>query len=255
MHPLLFQFGSFSLHTYGLFVATGFLLGIAVALKEAKRKGETPENILDLSFYIILSGMIGSRLFYVIEHFDEYLQNPLEIIKFWKGGLVFYGGLILASIVGIWYLKKHKLNILKILDIIAPSVAIGHAIGRVGCFFAGCCYGRETDLPWAVTFNDPQSLAPLGVPLHPTQLYSSLNAFFIFFVLILMRRFQKFEGQIMTVYLILYSVARFIVEYFRGDPRKMFFGEFFSIAQVVSAGMAVLSIILFFYLGKKSSVS
>jgi phosphatidylglycerol:prolipoprotein diacylglycerol transferase len=180
MHPVLFQFGNLSFYTYGLLVAIGFLLGIALAMKEARRMGEDPEVILDLAFYLLLAGIIGSRLFYVIENFASYRLSPLDILKFWKGGLTFYGGLIPALMAGIWYVKKHNLRVLKILDIIAPSAAIGHAVGRLGCFSAGCCYGRVCDLPWAVVFTDPKSLAPLGVSLHPTQIYSSLNAFFIF---------------------------------------------------------------------------
>jgi len=255
MHPVLFQLGSFSIYTYGLFVATGFLFGIAVAMKESRRIGEDPEIILDLSFYLILAGIIGSRLFYILENFANYYQNPLDIFKFWKGGLVFYGGLIPASLVGIWYLKKHNIEILKTLDIITPSAAIGQAFGRLGCFFAGCCHGRECNLPWAVVFTDPRSLAPLGTSLHPTQIYSSLNAFLIFLVLITIRRFKKFEGQVAASYFFLYSITRFTLECFRGDTRKTFFEGALSIAQVLSIGLVIFSLIIFFYLGRKRNLS
>ena len=140
------------------------------------------------------------------------------------------------------------MRILKILDILAPSLAIGHVFGRMGCFFAGCCYGEYCDLPWAVVFDDPNSLAPLGFSLHPTQIYSSLGLLIIFLVLIKMSRLKKFEGQIFTGYLFLYSVFRFVIEYFRGDPRMMFFEGLFSIAQVISVGVALFSLIMFFYL-------
>ncbi|MFA4910551.1 MAG: prolipoprotein diacylglyceryl transferase, partial [Desulfobacteria bacterium] len=170
MYPILFQIGSFKIHTYGVFIALGFLTGIILALREAKRVGEKPENILDLSFYSIIAAIVGSRLLYIIINYRYYMENPLEMAKIWSGGLVFYGGFVLALIVGIWYIRKNHLSLWKTVDVMAPSIAIGQAIGRLGCFSAGCCYGKVTTLPWAVTFSNPECLANLGVPVHPTEL-------------------------------------------------------------------------------------
>ena len=146
-----------------------------------------------------------------------FLRNPLDIFKIWKGGLVFYGGVIFAIPVAVWYAKKKGLDIWSIADIFAPSLAIGHAIGRLGCFSAGCCYGKHADdLPWAVTFLNPESLARIGIPLHPTQLYESAGEFINFLILITLRKRQAFKGQLFWAYLLIYSVIRFTVEILQG---------------------------------------
>src|SRR6266498_2676993 len=147
MHPVLIRIGPLTIHTYGVLVAAGFLLGLALAARQAKREGVPPERIIDIGFYVVLSAIVGSRLFFVALNYSHYIRHPLDIFKIWEGGLVFYGGLILAVPVSIWYIKKQKLDLSGIADIFAPSLAIGHAIGRLGCFFAGCCYGRLSQLP------------------------------------------------------------------------------------------------------------
>ena len=183
MHPVLIEFGIFRIFTYGLLVASGFFIGILLAAHQGKREGFDPQTILDLCFYILLSAVIGARILYVIVEYKYFLASPLEVFKVWKGGLVYYGGFILAG-AGTWFfLEKKQLPVWQVADILAPSVALGQAIGRWGCFFAGCCYGIKTDLPWGITFSETKSLAPLNIPLHPTQVYLSLNALFIFMVL------------------------------------------------------------------------
>jgi len=254
MYPILFQIGSFRIHTYGVFIALGFLTGIVLALREAKRVGEKPENILDLSFYSIIAAIVGSRLFYIILNYQYYIENPLEMIKIWSGGLVFYGGFVLALIVGIWYIRKSHLPLWKTADVMAPSIAIGQAIGRLGCFSAGCCYGKVTALPWAVTFSNPECLANLGVPLHPTQLYSSLNDLFIFLILTVVKRFKKFDGLLIWLYVLLYSITRSIIEIFRGDDRGLVFGGTLSISQFIGIVLVPISLFMLGYLwrGNKS---
>ncbi|MGY8761674.1 MAG: prolipoprotein diacylglyceryl transferase, partial [Nitrospinaceae bacterium] len=184
MHPILFEFGFIKIFTYGLLVATGFLAAILFASSRAEKEGLESQKILDLCFYIMLSALIGARFLYVIVEYKYFLTNPIEIFKFWKGGLVFYGGLIVGVITAFLYLKKHQMPLWKTADLLAPSILIGQCLGRWGCLFAGCCYGIKTDVSWAITFTNPLSLAPIGISLHPTQIYLSLNAAFIFIVLI-----------------------------------------------------------------------
>jgi phosphatidylglycerol:prolipoprotein diacylglycerol transferase len=252
MYPTLFHIGNFAVHTYGFFVAIGFLLAISLAIREAKRVGEDPEKIIDLSLYIIIAAIIGSRLLYVAINWRDFRADPLEIIRIWNGGLVFYGGLIGASLVTIWYLRKHQLHVWKTADIFAPSIALGQSIGRIGCFFAGCCYGKVCHDWWCVTFTHPESLAPKGVPLHPVQLYSAANAFLIYFVLIRLRRSKKFEGELFWVYTLLYAITRSFIEFFRGDYRGALFGGLLSTAQTMGIVMALIAIFMLVYLRRLS---
>jgi phosphatidylglycerol:prolipoprotein diacylglycerol transferase len=243
MHPELFKLGPLIIHTYGVLVAAGFLLGLGLAVRQAKKENIPPDKIVDLGFYILLSALIGSRLFYILINASHYLKNPLDIFKIWEGGLVFYGGLLLAVPTVIWYIKKNSLGVWSIADTFAPSIAIGHAIGRLGCFFAGCCYGKPAEgLPWAVTFTDPESLAIIGVPLHPTQIYESLGEFINFFILIILQRYKSFNGQLFQTYIILYSVLRFIVEFFRGDAGRGFIMSQLSLSQGISILMFLVAV-------------
>lgn len=242
MHPDLFRIGPITIHTYGVMVAIGFLLGMGLALRQARKEGIPSERISDLSFYLLLAAIIGSRVFYILLNPGPYIKNPLAIFKIWEGGLVFYGGLILAVITGMIYIKRHGLHLWQIADIFAPSIAIGHAIGRLGCFFAGCCHGRPAQVPWAVTFTDPHSLAPLGIPLHPTQLYESAGEFVIFLILILLRKRQAFRGELFWTYVMLYSILRFSVEFFRGDAARGMLAEGLSLAQAISVIMFFIAV-------------
>jgi len=251
MYPILFKIGDFALHTYGVLLAVGFLLAVVLARKEARRAGIDPNVILDLSFYLLLAALLGSRLFYVLTSWQEFADNPMDALKFWRGGLVFYGGLIFAFFVGIWYVRKHRLNFQEMTDLVAPSIAIGQSLGRLGCFSAGCCYGTSTTAFCAVTFRDPNSLAPLGTPLHPTQLYESAATFGIFLALIALRRSKRFQGRLIWYYFLFYSTARFFIEFYRGDPRGWAIPGLLSTAQAIGIPMALLA--LFMILRKKSA--
>ncbi len=252
MHPVLIQFGKFTIYTYGFFVALGFLTAIFVARHEARRVGKNDEKIMDLSFWVVIGAVIGARLLYVLTVPEAFMDNPLEIFKLWNGGLVFYGGFIFATIVAMVYMKKHHMSVLQTADIIAPAIAIGHSIGRVGCFFAGCCYGRACQLPWAVTFTDPDSLAPTGVQLHPTQLYAVLGNLMIFIFLMLFRPYKKFAGQLFLLYIMIYGLTRSLIEVFRDDFRGDFLFGVLSVSQSIGLSLAAGAAVLLVVLSKRS---
>jgi len=251
LHPILFRIGPFNLHTYGLFVAMAFLTGIGLALREARRVGEDPNKVLDLAFYMLIASIIGSRILYVLVNWPMFKDDLPEIFRLWHGGLVFYGGFIGAVITALWYVSRKGLLVWKTADIFAPSIAFGQFVGRIGCFFAGCCYGKVCELPWAVTFTHPESLAPKGVPLHPTQLYGSLIALLIFLLLTGLKRIKKFEGQLFWTYVLLYGIARSVLESFRGDERGMLIENLISTSQLIGMIMALLAIVILIVLRKR----
>lgn len=253
MHPILIEFGFLNLKifTYGLLVATGFFSGILLAAHLGKQEGLDQKKILDLCFYIVIAALVGGRTLYIIVEYRYFLANPVEVLKFWKGGLVFYGGLIGAGLTVWYYLGKHKLPLWQVADILAPSLAIGHAVGRWGCFFAGCCYGKPTDVPWGITFTDPKSLAPLNVALHPTQIYLSVNLLIIFGILMWLRKRKTFDGQVFWVYGILYSIGRFIIEFFRGDDRGFAVEDVLSTSQFIGIFTFTFSIYMLVRLSKR----
>jgi phosphatidylglycerol:prolipoprotein diacylglycerol transferase len=227
----------------------GFLAGIGFAVWQAKKEGISTDRIIDLSFYILFAAIIGSRLLFIIINAGHYLANPLDIFKIWEGGLVFYGGVLLALPTALWYVKKAGLDLWNTADIFAPSVAVGHAFGRLGCFAAGCCYGKISEaLPWSIVFTNPECLAPLNIALHPVQLYESAGEFINFFILVALMRYKKFNGQLFMTYVLLYGILRFIVEFFRGDAARGFLVEPVSVSQGISilmmfaavAGFAIL---------------
>jgi phosphatidylglycerol:prolipoprotein diacylglycerol transferase len=256
MHPILFQIGPFTLHTYGVFVAAAFFTAILLSLRLARLEGLDPDRMLDLAFYVTLSAIVGARILFVIVDYPYFLENPIRIFKIWEGGLVFYGGLIGAVVVAILYMKKHDMPVLIVGDIVAPSLALAQSVGRLGCVSAGCCYGKPTNLPWGIVFTDPNSLVPLselGVPLHPTQLYSSVGNLCLFLFLFFLYRRKKFNGQILLMYGICYPLLRSFVEIFRGDPRGSLLGGMISTSQFISGIVFVIALILYFRLRKKSA--
>ena len=206
------------------------------------------EVIIDLFFCSILSALLGSRILFVLVNFDYYRGNPSQIFNIWEGGLVFYGGLILAVVVAIGYMRWHRLPIWKLADLSSPPIALGLLWGRIGCFFAGCCYGKETALPWGITFTDPNSLARLNVSLHPTQLYEAVSSLAIFFFLIWRKRKKTFDGQIFWFFLFLYSMIRFFIEFVRDDSRGFLFYGLLSTSQAIGIFLAIISLFMLFYL-------
>jgi len=234
MHPVLLQIGKFTIYSYGLLVVLGFVAGIGWAALNAGGRGIEPGKVLDLSFYLVIAAIIGARFFYVLVEFKRYLKDPVDIFRIWEGGFVFYGGLISAGIVGTGYILYHHLPHWQVMDLFAPGIALGQAIGRLGCFCAGCCYGKECHCSFGVVFRDSRSLAVLNAPLYPTQLISSLNLFVIFFVLVWVDRKKRFDGQVFWIYVLLYAIMRFAIEFLRGDPRGYIIPGFLSTSQGIS---------------------
>lgn len=252
MHPILFSIGHVTLYTYGLFLALGFIAGLYISRREASIMGENPDTVSDIVFYLIIFGVLGGRAFYVLTNLDHFMKNPAAFFKIWEGGLVFYGGFI-SSIITVWvYTRIKKISIAKYADILSPGLAIGHALGRIGCLMAGCCYGGECHLPWAITFRNQSSLAPLGIPLHPTQIYEVIGNLLIFAVLMAFRKRKQMDGQVFCVYVFLYGVMRFIIEIFRGDDRGDFVFGFLSVSQTIGIMMICSAFFIQIYLRRNT---
>src|SRR5207302_3215623 len=190
MFPILFHLGPFTIRTYGAMVAIAFLAALQAARKAARTRRIGEPFLLDLIAILIVTGLLGARLFYILVNLSYFREHPAESFKVWEGGLVFYGGFLLAALVGVIFTRYRSYAVGDVADCLAPALALGQGIGRWGCFFAGCCYGKPTPLPWCVRFTDPASLAPLGVQLHPVQIYESIGDLLIAGLLwsLLMRR-------------------------------------------------------------------
>lgn len=241
MFPELFHLGSFWLPTYGFLVAIGVMAGLTVAAKLAQRAGVDSENAWNLGALIVIASIVGAKVMLIINDWGWYSSHPGEIFSFstLQAGGVFYGGLIAAVALSLWYIRRHHLPVLATCDAFAPGIALGHAIGRLGCFAAGCCYGKPTTLPWGIRFTNPLanriSGTPLGVALHPTELYESLFELLNFFFLYWLVKRKTNDGQVLGAYMFLYGVARFFIEFVRGDPeRGSVFGGLMTGTQLIS---------------------
>src|SRR5579871_3881240 len=219
MYPEIFHI-SF-LHTYGVLVALAFLAGLAVTTRLGTTAGLNAEAVTNLAVYCALAAIVGAKIMMFLVDFRYYRDHPEEILSLstLQAGGVFYGGLIAALGLAAWYMRRSRLPLLRTADVFAPGIALGHGIGRIGCFSAGCCWGVECHLPWAVTFTNPAAHdlvgVPLGTPLHPTQLYEALGEFVIFAILYGAFNRKHAAGAIISLYLILYGTLRFVVEFFR----------------------------------------
>jgi phosphatidylglycerol---prolipoprotein diacylglyceryl transferase len=246
MLPQLIKIGDFFIPSYGVLVTLGFLAGLLVATRLAAKSGLSKDAVVNLGVYCALAGILGAKLAMILLDLDYYRQNPREIFTFstLQAGGVFQGGLILALVVAFFYMRKVKLPGLLTADVLAPGVALGHAIGRAGCFAAGCCWGLECHRSWAVTFTNPAANqlfgTPLNVPLHPTQLYEAGAEALTFIVLLTRFRRPHRAGAIIGLYLVLYSVVRFVVEFFRYHEQANLFDGPFSAAQWISLGTLLL---------------
>jgi phosphatidylglycerol:prolipoprotein diacylglycerol transferase len=223
MYPEIFRIGNFPINTYGVLLAVAFLLAILIAAKLAARDGLPRERVYDLGLWILLAAIVGSKVLMLFTE-PEYREDPTRFLSldFLRSGGVFYGGFITAVVAGYFLIRRYKLPWWKTADAFAPGLALGNAIGRQGCFAAGCCWGKPTTMPWGVQFTEAGNRVtgvPLDVHLHPTQLYESFGALLIFFFLFWLHRRKRFSGQVILFYAVLYAVMRFTIEFFRDDPR------------------------------------
>ena len=233
MYPLLLEIAGVRLHSYGVAVAAAVLLAIWLAGLEARRKQFGPAVVEELALPVVLAGFLGGRLGYVIGWEPELLwTDPVGIVAVWRGGLALQGGLVAGFAAGIWFCRRRRLPLWRMADAIAPALALGQAVGRVGCFLSGDAYGRPTGLPWAVTFSNPAALAPLGVPLHPVQLYEAALDLGLLAVLWATRRHPSFDGRQFLIWAAGYGAIRVFTEAFRGDRVEIGLG--LSLLQAVS---------------------
>jgi phosphatidylglycerol:prolipoprotein diacylglycerol transferase len=258
MHPILFELGGFPVYTYGLLLAAAYLLGLQFALIRAKSRGLIPNQVMDLGIWIIVSALVGAKLMLVVVERERFQWNFAELINLFRSAGVFYGGLIAAVAVALWYLWRHKMPVWTVTDVFAPAIALGHVVGRIGCLLAGCCFGRQTDVPWAITFHNDfarQNVGtPLGVPLHPTQLYEAGAELLILGLLLATeKKGRPFPGRTFWSYMFLYGVSRFVIEIYRGDSRGLInvLGNALSTSQFVSLLLVPLSLIMLIILGRR----
>jgi phosphatidylglycerol:prolipoprotein diacylglycerol transferase len=263
MYPRLFELpwsipylGPVTVYTYGVLLAAAYLLGLQLAIVRARKRELDATRVMDLGIYIIISALIGAKLLLLVTDFQTFKSNPAELLSLARSGGVFYGGLILAVVVALVYIRRVDLPLWTTCDVFAPGIALGHVVGRFGCFFAGCCWGKPTTLPWGITFTDPFAASnvgtPLNVPLHPTQLYEAGAEFLILVLLLSTERFgRRFAGRTFWLYMLLYAVSRFIIEFFRDDPRGSL-GPF-STSQFISVLLAPLAVVMLMYLARRAA--
>jgi phosphatidylglycerol:prolipoprotein diacylglycerol transferase len=260
MHPILFEIGGFPVYTYGLLLAAAYLLGLQFALMRARTRGLDQTRVMDLGIWIIVSALVGAKLMLVVVERDKFGWTPTDLFNLFRSAGVFYGGLISAVVVALWYLWRHRMPVWTTTDVFAPGIALGHVIGRFGCLLAGCCFGRQTDVPWAITFHSEFANrnvgTPLNMPLHPTQLYEAGAELLILGLLLATeKKGQPYPGRTFWSYMLLYGVSRFIIEFYRGDSRGLInvFGNLLSTSQFVSLLIVPLSIIMLVFLGRRTS--
>jgi phosphatidylglycerol:prolipoprotein diacylglycerol transferase len=248
VHPIAFYLGSLPIRWYGVMMALAFIAGLWTATRRARLVNVPGEVISDTMLWLMAGSIIGARFVYVTTYWkQEFANEPFsEVFMIQHGGLVYYGGLIGASVAGIGYLLWKKLPVWKIADILAPSVALGSVFGRIGCLLNGCCYGRACDLPWAIHF--PADHETHGIGVHPTEIYDGLLNLILYLGLAWLFRRKKFDGQIFAAYLIVYAVFRSIAEYFRGDyPADHIHEGLLTSAQLLSVPILAAGIALYFW--------
>ena len=255
MYPRLLELGPVTVYTYGLLLAAAYLLGLQLARVRAGHRGLDANRVLDLGIYIIISALVGAKLLLLVTDWSSFRADPRELLTLARSGGVFYGGLILAVLVALWYIRHVGLPLWTTCDVFAPGIALGHVVGRFGCLFAGCCYGKPTTKPWGITFTDPFAASnvgtPLGVPLHPTQLYEAGAEFVILLILLWSeRKGRPFAGRTFWLYMLLYAISRFVIEFYRGDDRGMV-GPL-STSQFISILLAPLAIAMLVWLSRSA---
>lgn len=277
MRPVLFSvhlFGTeLALHSYGLAIAAAFIIAILVGSREARRLGEDPDQVQDLCFWLLVTSVAGARLLYVLTNLPTFARSCSDgiathspslalwgctrALHLWEGGLVFYGGLVAAVAFAWWYTREKRMSFRRTADVLAPSIALGHFFGRLGCYSAGCCWGRASSLPWAVRFPEGslvfQSLVQSGQlnpsalytpPLHPVQLYEAFGELLLYFGLALFARRKRYDGQVLIAYLVGYALLRFGCELFRGDAIRRFVLPGLSTSQALALASLPIALLL-----------
>ena len=263
MHPILVKLGPITIHTYGFMLALGVLAAIGLSSWLAKRENQDSRVIFDFIFYTLLVGLLGAKVFLFVTDFGYYTRSFVNFKSLLFSGGTFFGGLICGGLFAVWFLKKYKINYKIIGDIVGPAIALAHFFGRLGCFFAGCCWGREAEgCPIAVEYHSPHTTTgvPHDIPLYPTQLIESGLNLLNFLFLIVFYSKKKFQGQILAIYIFNYSIIRFAVEFFRGDDdRGYIFGGMdhpftsLSVPQLISIIGVILAIILYIRFKKSAA--
>jgi len=270
MHPRLltlpafdvlgYTLGPFTLHTYGVLLAVAFLAGLFVAARQARREGLDSGRVTDMAVWVLIAGLLGAKLLLVVLDWRYFSRSPRDVFGIFQSGGVFYGGLIAGILVAWWYARRHRLPGWRTADVLAPGVVLGQAIGRLGCFAAGCCWGQPTAAPWAVVFTDIYASRQVGTPLdtslHPTQIYESAAAFLIFVFLLWLAGRKRFHGQVVLAYVALYSAARFGLEFLRGDPdRGTWFRGAMSTSQLIALALLLGVALLLPHLARTQKVA
>lgn len=253
MQPILFELGPLTIYSYGVLLAAAYLAGLWLATVRAKAAGLDSTKVLDLGIWVIIAALVGAKALLFFLDFGHFTSSWQEFTTLLRSGGVFYGGLIAAIVVCIYLLRKHRLPLWLSADLFAPGIALGYMIGRLGCLMAGCCFGRPTDVAWAITFTDPAANlnvgTPLGVPLHPTQVYESVAGLVILLALLAFeRKGRPFAGRTFWMFVMLYAVSRFAIEFFRGDDRGMI--GMLSTSQFISVILFPLSLFMLWYLSR-----
>ena len=251
MRPILFEVLGMPIYGYGLMIAIGIIAAALLLNYRAKKRNYNEDHIFNMLIVAVVAGIIGGKLLYLIVEYKEVLADPIGAIKNIGQGFVVYGAIFGGFLAVVLYCKKRKWNALAVVDLAIPSVALGQAFGRIGCFLAGCCYGAETSCFLGVEFA-ASSMAPSGVHLHPTQLYSSLFNFLLAFFLLWYDKRKKNEGATFSMYLIVYSIGRFLVEFLRADPRGNV--GFLSTSQFIAIFTFIIGIGFYFYIKNKGRV-
>ncbi len=246
----LFSIGGFTIHAYGLMIAIGIYMAYIVSDYRAKKKGLDPDHVFGLAVYGVLIGLVSAKLLYYITTIDQIIANPKLLLDI-SNGFVVYGGIIGGILGGYIYCRKYRLNFLKYVDLILPAVALAQGFGRIGCFMAGCCYGRETHGAFAIIFHN-SAYAPNEIPLLPTQLMSSAFDFLHFALLLWLSGKLKQDGQVGAMYLIIYSLGRFVIEFYRGDLIRGTVGAL-TTSQFISLFVAAAGVILMLVCQKRNS--
>jgi phosphatidylglycerol:prolipoprotein diacylglycerol transferase len=241
MHPIICTIGPLTIFSYGLMLALAYIIATALMLQQAKKSNIEQDFIFNLSFFSFICGVLGARLFYVIENISYYLQNPFEIVMLQRGGLSWFGGLIAGVSFAVIYLKKKEMPVYKIFDLIAPFAALAHGIGRIGCLLNGCCFGKVSDFGIYSPSRD--------FILVPTQLYSSLLLILIFVILRFLQERPHKDGEIFFTYLLLYSAKRFFIEFWRDDNGRILLG--LSLFQILSIALFILAVLKLASIKKK----